>query len=61
MPKTKLRRLLDERGISAYSMAKTLKMSPRTLQAIAAGTCSPSIKTAAKIAKGLNVNVAKLF
>lgn len=59
--KTKLRRLLDERGISAYALANTLKMSPRTLQAIAAGTCSPSIKTAARIAKGLNVSVDKLF
>jgi DNA-binding XRE family transcriptional regulator len=61
MRKTKLRKILDERGLSAYALANSIGMNPRTLQVIAAGTSKPTLTTAMKIAHGLKIDVSKLF
>lgn len=59
---TKLKKLLNERGMSALAFAKQIKIPARTIQAICAGRHKPSLKTALKIAAGLKINdLDKLF
>lgn len=59
--KTNLRRLLDERGLTAASIAKKARVSERSVQGIAQGMRKPSLESAKRIAKALGMEPTDLF
>lgn len=62
MKKTKLRTILDKRGVSALALSRIMKdVSARNVQAIAQGVRSPSLEVARKIARALKVKLDEIL
>jgi len=56
-----LRRLFEERGLSARSLAKTTGLCYRSLQRIVYGHSDPSASLIINVSNALNVTVESLF
>ena len=58
---TRLRELRQARGLSVRGLAKEAKVSTETVYSVEHGRRQPSVRTLAKIARALDVEVKDLF
>lgn len=57
----RIKRLRKQAKLTQEEMAEKLRLSPKYIQFIEAGTRMPSLKTIYKVARALGVKVQKLF